>query len=465
MLKINKTLSKVKLYHIGIITLICGIMPGLMGLSYYGSVEKVSAATLSIDDISTMQEMRPGICYNMKIGDTATLTDTRDNSTYTIVKLSDGKCWMTENLKLDLTEAGIATAAESDNLSADFPEIALTSVDKFTNDNTTAQIAKNPTIINNSAPGDGKGYQSEYGYYYSWCAATGGTCEGVSTDGNDASGSICPKGWKLPEGGTGTTNDFAIMGGITSSVSKDTNYWNSAKNPSFSGNTLTVNGSTWIAAGAVSTNGLYTPGSYGLYWSSSASSSAFAYAFSFHSGGFSPAYTDYKYLGRTVRCVTDSYEEVLPGIDQKDVDVIAVVVPPVISIDATSGMNKEVDPNLVTKGEISATISANTTYSVQLSAEKTSLTSSQNPEDTEITSANSIPASSNVQAKTNAWGILNENGNTYSAITSTPTTYHNTETTNADSSRTHTFTLGVSVSPTLPAGEYSTTVTITAVNN
>ena len=255
--------------------------------------------------IYDMQEMTAEICNSATIGQTGSLEDVRDGSIYTVGKLSDGKCWMTQNLKLDLTKTGTATAAESDNLSADFPTETLTSTDKFTDNNDAAQFSKNPTV-NNSNPGDSKGYRTEYGYYYSWCAATGGTCGDVSADGGDASGSICPKGWKLPKGGTGTTNDFAIMGGITSSVVNDANYWSSAKSPSFSSNTLTVNGSTWIAAGFVDTNGLTNPGSHGAYWSSTAISSTLAYYLYFSSGSFRPAYNYIKYRGYPIRCVAET---------------------------------------------------------------------------------------------------------------------------------------------------------------
>ena len=450
------------------LALICGIVPSLALLSNY-NVTPVSAVRKTLSNITTMQEMTTDICNNSALGQSNTLTDTRDGKAYSVSRLADGNCWMTENLKLDLTQAGVATAAGSDNLLADFPTEALTIADKFTSDNTVVQFSQSPTI-STSYPGDGKGHQPEYGYYYSWCAATGSTCKddsGAVLESGDAAGSICPKGWKLPKGGIGTENDFAIMGGIISSVDASANYWSSAKSPSFSGNTLTINGSTWIAAGSLGVGGLNQGGSYGNYWPSTAYSSALAYGLLFYNRYFNPAYYNDKYIGRSVRCLTPASSTNFPDrFDEKDVEVVAVRVAPVISIDATSGMKEEVDPNKVTTGTISATVSANTTYAVQLSANKTSLTNSQNPEDSEITNTNSIPASSNVQAKTNAWGILNQDNSTYSAITTNPTTYYNTEEYNEEEQSTkHTFSIGVSISPTLPAGEYSTTVTITAVNN
>ena len=441
----NNLSNKSKLYISRVLcslTLICGIVPSLALLTYYNPYsEKVSAASMSINNISTMQEMRSGICHNMKIGDSATLTDTRDNNTYTIAKLSDGKCWMTQNLRLINKTI---TSADS-NVSANFtvPASAL-----WTDTSYTAPHA----YYNND---------TDYGAYYNWYTATAGTGTN-SVPSGDASSSICPKGWRLPTGGS--SGEFQALYAKYPNSNSSTGWVAAASGPNgkagrWIGASTTTGGAFFPAAGYMYTdNGsLSSVGSYGYYWSSTANDANSAYRLLFNSSYINPAANYNKYSGYSVRCVADSYAEA-------DTDIIAIVVPPVISIDATSGMNKEVDPNLVTKGEISATISANTTYSVQLSANKTSLTNSQTSD--EPTPTNSIPASSNVTPKTNAWGILNQDNSTYSAITTAPTEYYNTEEYNTESQSTkHTFGIGVSISPTLPAGEYSTTVTITAVNN
>ena len=44
-------------------------------------------------------------------------------------------------------------------------------------------------------------------YCYNWNTATAGTGSSVTTYGINASGSICPKGWKLPSGGV-SGSDF-----------------------------------------------------------------------------------------------------------------------------------------------------------------------------------------------------------------------------------------------------------------
>ncbi len=418
------------------LALICSIVPTLALLTYYDPyAEKTYAADKSLSDINNMQEMRTSICENSTIGESNALTDTRDNSTYTVSKLNDGKCWMTQNLRItkeSVEENGSLAILDNSqsNIGAgnDF-SLPTADINSFT-DNTRASIYYAGDEI--------------YGAYYSWCAATAGSCQDVTTAGINASDSICPRGWRLP-----TQLDYVTLreeaGEWTQKVINEKTYEG-----------RTFRGSFWVAAGTVGSDAILQYMSNGYYWSSTASSEEKAYNLYFLKTGTNPAASNNRLAGRTIRCVAESWPS-------KDVDVIAVVVPPVISIDATSGMNKEVDPNLVTKGEISATISANTTYAVQLSANKTSLTNPNSSE--EPTPTNSIPASSNVQAKTNAWGILNSDNTTYSAITTNPTAYYNTESANEDSSKTHTFTLGVSVSPTLPAGEYSTTVTITAVNN
>ncbi len=393
-----------------------------------------------------MQEMRPGICYNMKIGDSATLTDTRDNSTYTIAKLSDGKCWMTQNLRIS-QETLVATGHS----------ITLTSADTDVNVDYPLPASGAWVSIDDAAQGIIAAIDDGYGAYYTWCAATAGcktTDETNSGENEQAASSICPKGWRLPTGG----NDGEYQA-LYNKYTTATWTTNNSKNGRWLGAADAISGGTFFPAAGFVWHGESSPiytGPGGYYWSGTATSETGASHLTFGSNNISPATTNNRYQGLSIRCIAESWPS-------KNIDIIAVVVPPVISIDATSGMNKEVDPNLVTKGEISATISANTTYAVQLSANKTSLTNPNNSD--EPTSANSIPASSNVQAKTNAWGILDQNG-AYSAITTTPTNYYNTEEYNEESQSTkHTFGIGVSISPTLPAGEYSTTVTITAVNN
>ncbi len=436
MLKIKKTKPyqhNSSSVHIIICTiaLICGIVPSLALLTYF--TKPANAASLTLSGITTMQEMTPYICDNSTVGETNTLTDIRDESTYTVAKLSDSKCWMTQNLRIIDTEIDAAnsnTDSDINNGSFVVPNSTLEDYQTAIDDNDqNANLAYYDSNTTNGA-------------YYTYCAATAGSCSPAYD--------ICPKNWRLP-----TISEYERL--VTDkSAWDDTN-----KGFNFSGGFFNAAGYIY---GNSSTGEkevrLRSVGSSGLYWASTNYGQSSAYRLYFRKEDeLITTDRNYRNSGLSVRCIAE-------GWPSKDVNVVAVRVSPVISIDATSGMKEEVDPNKVTTGTISATVSANTTYAVQLSADKTSLTNSQNPEDTEITNTNSIPASSNVIPKTNAWGILNQDNSTYSAITTNPTTYYNAEEYNdTEQSTKHTFGIGVSISPTLPAGEYSTTVTITAVNN
>ena len=105
-----------------------------------------------------------------------------DDNDYTIAKLKDGKCWMTQNLRII--------------------DKQLTSVDSNINGNFF--IPK--TTLNEWYVGTWpKGWLDAYAYidqdhggYYTWYAATAGSAGEQSID---APYSICPFGWHLPHNG------------------------------------------------------------------------------------------------------------------------------------------------------------------------------------------------------------------------------------------------------------------------
>lgn len=250
------------------------------------------------DDLAYMQDMNPQACSDVAIGTTKTLTDIRDSSTYTVAKLSDNKCWMTQNLritgdsfKIDIETGRSCLTNYDTDISTSCYELPYSSTAGFSDD-----MSSDLYYGNNIT----------YGAYYSWCAATAGACQidGAPIAANtDATSSVCPKGWRLPKGGIGTTNEFAIVGGVTSSISAKTSYWSDAKNISFAAGILTVNGSDWPAAGYYN-NGSNIVGSGGNYWSSKAgSATADAYYLAFNGDTFVPAYNSVRRSGRSVRCV------------------------------------------------------------------------------------------------------------------------------------------------------------------
>ncbi len=121
------------------------------------------------------------------VNDTVVLTDTRDGSTYTVKKLADEKCWMTDNLILENYEL---SSSDSN----------IPSGETF-----TLPIGHNPPLVDGST--SDLYIDATYGGYYNYYAATAGWGTGA-TVGNSPK-DICPKGWHLP---TGDSNgDFATL--------------------------------------------------------------------------------------------------------------------------------------------------------------------------------------------------------------------------------------------------------------
>ena len=144
-------------------------------------------AVTGFGGIQKMQDMTANICNSVTTGTTGELYDTRDESIYTVAKLKDGKCWMTQNLRLALNRT--LTPSDS-NVSTPWPSSPLTSGiwtiepngPSGYEDGTTADYGYNK-------------YKSSYGFFYGWCALTAGDCP---SKGTAAKSSICPKGWTIP---------------------------------------------------------------------------------------------------------------------------------------------------------------------------------------------------------------------------------------------------------------------------
>ena len=118
------------------------------------------------------------------------VVDSRDNQTYTISKLKDGNCWMTQNLKLGkYTDSLTLTNADSNVGASGFV---------LANKRTNASLpSQNGGLWDNSAY-----YCSNiYGCFYNWYTATAGSGTSTTADNTTVNNSICPSGWTLPSGG------------------------------------------------------------------------------------------------------------------------------------------------------------------------------------------------------------------------------------------------------------------------
>jgi uncharacterized protein (TIGR02145 family) len=134
-------------------------------------------------DAPAVETMQAFTCSQLtSVGDTKDLTDTRNGKIYTVKKLDDGNCWMTESLDL----VGTTISSEDSNL----PSGATFTIPA------SALEADDFTDLNQNDV-----YRSEdYGSHYSFYTATAGWGTSEETSGN-APRDICPKGWRLPTGG------------------------------------------------------------------------------------------------------------------------------------------------------------------------------------------------------------------------------------------------------------------------
>jgi uncharacterized protein (TIGR02145 family)/prepilin-type N-terminal cleavage/methylation domain-containing protein len=170
------------------------------------------------------------------------VVDSRDNRTYWINKLADGKCWMLTNLAY----AGGGTNTYGDVIN--FTNPAAYTVPTGANPTTS------PTLPSASTNGTG-----QYGYLYNYCAALGAQ---VSTFICNIAGTmpppsgtitVCPSGWRLPirSGGTSeyTGLNNAINGGSTTSGTNLKTTWLGQFSGIYDGSTYTnqgLGGYYWI---------------------------------------------------------------------------------------------------------------------------------------------------------------------------------------------------------------------------
>lgn len=287
------------------------------------------------DGIQTMQEMTSTICADAAENDTAQLTDTRDGKKYWVTKLADGNCWMTQNLDLDLTN-GVELTPEDSDVSADWDPKNTTLTDgtqtPTTDDNTAVwswnlgdYVLTTPNAGNSCGTsgisdfGDctsvdfqsvagmtpmtdggatdaisGNTYNAHYhvGNHYTWNAATAGT-GGADVEGEDATDSICPKGWQLPTSNNSNSGSFQAL----------TNTYSISSNAA--GSTALVSAPLYfVRSGYVYAGSLRVAGYGGTYWSSTAHSSVSgAYSLRFYSGYVIPSFYFSRYYGQSVRCL------------------------------------------------------------------------------------------------------------------------------------------------------------------
>ena len=249
------------------------------------------------------------------------LTDQRDNQTYAIAKLADGKCWMIENLRLDnqytvgnnQTDSSVTNASLSQGYNPSFIGLANPESANFSNSTTVNSLYSIDGSTASTISGSNQGYRfprynndntsqraedttnanvNTYGYgnYYTWHAVIADTT--YYTDGNHNTTSICPTGWHVPTGNT--SGEYYTL---------NTNANSGATNTSTG---LRAYPTNFLYSGDLYTSSTYGRGSYGYYWSSTAYSASYSYLLYLYSTTVNPGTgNNNKYLGFAARCIVN----------------------------------------------------------------------------------------------------------------------------------------------------------------
>ena len=176
---------------------------------------------VSSTDAVCMQDINETVINSMTVGTQYSLIDFRDGKTYFVSKLNDGKVWMTQNLDFDLNSSKVYTHNNTDlgyttnNLSSTWQPSRNTTntIDDWSSDGTTARSynagekyyypvaspASNDdvsTTCNNVSTC--KHYHA--GNYYNFAAMAAEHITGADNQYAKMSDSVCPAGWRLPDG-------------------------------------------------------------------------------------------------------------------------------------------------------------------------------------------------------------------------------------------------------------------------
>ena len=261
---------------------------------------------------NSMQSFTTARCSAMSNGDTITLTDSRDDQAYTIGKLADGKCWLLDNLALDLTKSTVLNGMNENNTNASNTTLGYlkngggTTSDKYA----TAKVSNWTSSYSYSAPlvsmadkdktaptgtsSDPKQSLAtsgnwKYGGYYNYCAASAGSyCYGngtsAGTSSDNATEDICPKGWRMP---TGNSGEYQTLYSNTNYNTYD-KYREAIRLP--------LSGYFYGGSARIQ-------GSRGYWWSSTRYNNLIMYRLFADTSSITPAYNLDRYNGFSVRCV------------------------------------------------------------------------------------------------------------------------------------------------------------------
>ncbi|MDO4526544.1 MAG: FISUMP domain-containing protein, partial [Candidatus Saccharibacteria bacterium] len=241
----------------------------------------------NIADANCMQRMTASACTTTA----KTVYDDRDGSAYLVQKLADGKCWLLDNLRLGST--GFASGVtELNSTNTNTTKSIATST--FASWNTTSGFNSYTAPMINTASADTTttGYGSgskKIGVYYNYCAATMQSyCYASGSGTGNASQDVCPKGWRMPTGGS--SGEYKAL--YTAYSSNATNFRNALSTP---------------LPGFFGNSSVSLQGNSGYFWSSSMYGDGNSmYDLYVNSSGVDPKDYNGRIVGFSVRCVLET---------------------------------------------------------------------------------------------------------------------------------------------------------------
>ena len=314
-----------------------------MNSGYKGTlVVGAGPATISITSQYVDTPMQNYNCANLShVGDTKYLYDTRDNEVYLIGKLKDNKCWVLDNLRLDLGDSTVLANTTADNTNA-----SATSLNYMKNGGGTTSDKYPTAKINNIAwTSSSQGYYSipmtvssgsgwnkdatvtsygsgsgKIGVYYNFCAASAGSyCYGNGTSSGTSSGNatedICPAGWRMPTGDS--SGEYQAL---ATAVTGSTAYQLSGDDAISYKTALSAPLSGWFMYGKAESQD-----SLGRFWSSTRrnGSNYNMQILFFTSSNVNPQNYDYRNYGQSVRCLLMSTNAYTINYDKNTTDTVS----------------------------------------------------------------------------------------------------------------------------------------------
>ena len=251
----------------------------------YNNVINFSAVAKVAESLPLIQDLDASLCV---ANAPTVVTDSRDEQSYTVQRLADGKCWMMTNLNLGATDLTTDLTSDNTNLT-DTVSAATFNGWKKSSSSGSFTVAEYIPVSGADSTND-----MPYGTLYNYCAASAGTyCYASGSGTGDATSDLCPKGWRLPTGNT--SGEFQTLYSNSSY-----NTYAKMRNPVASG------GAAFTLSGTFLGGSPSNPGSYGAFWSSTRFNGNFMYYLSLDGSSVNPASIDSRNNGFSVRCVLQS---------------------------------------------------------------------------------------------------------------------------------------------------------------